>query len=729
MDYNIGYELRYFCEKYDYSVEKVSSLLDCPCDLIETWFKGVNPEPKYLAKIADKMPISLCKLFGINDTWFEERLNIICELDDFQAGLNYIHLKGPDNDIPSVYTEPQNSIYDIIKKKINKSALEISKDLSISKELVQSWENGFQIIPEYIIMICEKYDLPLTEIACQKYNQSDLDNINKLLMDLLKNHYIRVTTSPYKIQLFDEFESYKAYLQYEYNKYDKYKDEKINHSVINKKEFVEELFEVDCINHQSKKGNLALQYGDYYLWLNNNENKKDSIYYQAVMLMCSYSFFINNEYSKSKSTKTLSDKGNFMYSDDFSNIDFIYKSTMDILKKAKLEDFEDIGFDCDSMNIIKCILSPSKNKLYISNGEYNFNNYKELITRKYIRFYISQWNTIYNEQIKNAIKELEIYKLLMNNNESNTEVNINFIDKTILEETSLAVYDSPFMIIENKSEYFVFDELNGMNKLSYKNDFDRFCFELLSWMYERNVDEFDELQKGIYNYLNSFKSRHDKYSAMLVTLGYKKMLRDSLGEINENSYFESIISKLSSKALDKSIVNSIEKEIHNEFKLEMEEVKKINSNWYEFLIIGQYYYSCIAKSFEFNDYSASVSLWCKCVEDMACKIIYEPLKKCKNPIIEERFDVNKSKEYTLGTIKWFFYDIDDNSDLLKIAKNELHYKADLKAFLKLMEGIKELVEYRNRAAHRFGIDQVSAEKCKEILFFTSQVILNFVKNF
>ena len=87
-------------------------------------------------------------------------------------------------------------------------------------------------------------------------------------------------------------------------------------------------------------------------------------------------------------------------------------------------------------------------------------------------------------------------------------------------------------------------------------------------------------------------------------------------------------------------------------EIDLEGIQKANPNWYNWIILGQYFYNLLKNFSDSYDYSGCVIYWCKCIEDMSKKLLFDNIeekvladsRKYRN--LKDKLDSRK-KDFTL----------------------------------------------------------------------------------
>lgn len=461
---------------------------------------------------------------------------------------------------------------------------------------------------------------------------------------------------------------------------------------------------------------ITLSSNQFIDWLRKNEDNKDTNEYKAILLIAAWYYFELNEFYNEDSNGYEPNP----YSKQTKKIDYFFEEAINIINTLTEEDIEKLVFSQDIKDKLKMLVSKKNNKNFLISKDVNgFYNFKELIIRKYILFYIEKKNKKFNEKIIKAIKYSSITKYTDK---------MFFIDQ-IYSEYNLIVYDDYF-VEDPKDKYDMYNGLcNKVCCIQYKHNLDLFFFKLTYWIILNNIVELQYLKEYIVEYLQKNKSNYVEYDERLSAIEYlenfKKIDAENIQEVLKNRNIQNI---------SKKQANLVEK-IEKNYKLNMKALREENEDWYEFIVQGQFHFELINESEYFDDYCGAVLYWCKCVESMMYEKIFKKLEKA-NSRYPFYFKVKDTKDYSLGTIPYicgFYKDkrsINDK-DISRSISDYIKWPQKIGKeynFDKFLEDVDYLnIDFRIISAHRESINYDNAEKCRQLIFITSQMINKLIE--
>lgn len=444
-------------------------------------------------------------------------------------------------------------------------------------------------------------------------------------------------------------------------------------------------------------------------WLHDNENIKDTNEYKAVILLCSFYYFELDEYNKLD--------GNIYdthpFKSEMNRMDYLFNQTIELLKYFTKDVINNLSFNNELKDKLLFIKS-NEHSFLISNNANGKYNFKELMIRKYVNYYIDKNNSKYNSKILEAIKESKIIKY--------TDC-MYFMDQ-IYREYNRTLYDLD-EFKDPEKEYDMYDGLcTTANGIQYKYNLDMFFFKLIEWINKNNISELEQFKNYMIYYLENNKSKYPEYNDYLLLI----KIFEKTKNINEDNIKDVLDKKIKQDVNSKQ--EQLIKTIKEEYKLDIEKLEKINTEWYEYIIQGQFFYELVKNTDFMNDYCGAVLYWCKCVESMMYEKIFEKL----NPVTFYK-DV-KDGVHTLGTIPYICgfgkpkRSIDDKDKSRLISEN-IKWKQKIGReydFDKFLNDVHELNErFRRACAHRDTIDYGNVEECRKLIFITSQMISKLIK--
>jgi len=243
-----------------------------------------------------------------------------------------------------------------------------------------------------------------------------------------------------------------------------------------------------------------------------------------------------------------------------------------------------------------------------------------------------------------------------------------------------------------------------------------------------------------------------------VVISYVKDLRDEYLEKLENSSSEKeydllrdqLINQIA-KLINKDMNNVIYEGIYNRKKMELIKIFNSEENWLklnektrDFLITGEIVFEQLINLGDKVDYSAAVIPLTKALENELYIYFHEKLESycvansLRVPTLVDEVNNLSDKYFSLGSIHYYL----KHNEYHRVALNYLptEFKGSyikpytflnngypiLNAFSKDIKIVRK--QYRNKVAHKDGIDKETAESCRDHMLLVEKILLKFIND-